>query len=165
MSKKITISVPDGLHEKMDKLRDSLNFSQVFQKAISELIQKKDDLKRRIKQDTDINEIVKRLKNEKAESEGGYFDKGKNNGLIWAKAAHYEELKFALIWDPQKGLPDNQNNEGELLKTYFANTIKKDGLMELDPKAKAGANDYVLTYFKGWKEGVQGFWDEIEDKI
>jgi len=41
MAKKITISVPDDLYEKMTEWKSSLNFSKVFQNAISVMIQKK----------------------------------------------------------------------------------------------------------------------------
>ena len=47
MVKRITVSVPDELHEKMEKWRSNFNFSKVFQNAVSGAIQKKEDFEKR----------------------------------------------------------------------------------------------------------------------
>ena len=72
MTKTITISVSDELHETMMKWKDSFNFSGVFQEAIAEKIQRKEDFQKRLKEVTeDMNETIERLKLEKEE----IFDK------------------------------------------------------------------------------------------
>ncbi len=164
MSKKITISVPDGLHKKMEQWRESFNFSQVFQKAVSDLIIRKEDLKKRIEKDSEMKEIISRLRKEKIESDGEYYERGRNDGFKWAKAAHYNELKFALAWDPCQGLPD-KTGEGQFLREHFEEIISKDNFLAHDNKTKKGVNEYTLSYFKGVKEGVQLLWDEIKKEI
>jgi hypothetical protein len=164
MSKKVTISVPDGLHQKMEKWRESFNFSQIFQKAVSELIKKREDLKKRIGKDTEIKEIIERLRKEKVESEGSYYEDGRSDGFKWAKAAHYNELIFAIAWDPRQGLPD-KIGEGQMLREYFSDTIKNDKFMEFNSQAKEEMNEYALTYITGFKEGLQLLWDEIKEKL
>ena len=41
MAQKITLSIPDMLHEKLTQWRSSFNFSKLFQEALTEAIQKK----------------------------------------------------------------------------------------------------------------------------
>ncbi len=45
MAQKITISVPDELHEKMQQWKDSFNYSGLFQDVVSKEIQRKEDEK------------------------------------------------------------------------------------------------------------------------
>ncbi len=164
MSKKVTISVPDGLHKKMEQWRESFNFSQVFQKSVSELIRKREDLKKRIDKDTEMKEIIERLRKEKLESDYNYYEEGRNEGFKWAKAAHYNELIFALAWDPRQGLPE-KTGEGQMLREYISDMIKNDKLMEFNSQAKEGLNEYALTYITGFKEGIHPLWDEIKEQL
>ena len=51
MVKRVTISVPDDLHEKMEKWREQFNFPQLFQKTIAAAIKNKEDFQNRLKGD------------------------------------------------------------------------------------------------------------------
>ena len=97
--KRTTISVPDKLYAKMDKWRRSINFSKEFQKHISRVIQRKEDLKERLKGDDEMQEIIERLRDEKTEALGDFSEMGFEAGLMWAKEAHYIEIQDALEWD------------------------------------------------------------------
>ncbi|MDY6903867.1 MAG: hypothetical protein SWH61_04200 [Thermodesulfobacteriota bacterium] len=160
MAKKITISVPEDLYEKMTKWRHSLNFSNVFQKAISAMIQKKEDFQTRLQDELDQSAIIERLRNEKAESENNYFDLGKKDGLKWAKNAHYDDLQYALRWTPG----DNPTHDN-ILGDYFDDRIKQDDIMDYAVGDPTSVNAFVETYIQGWKEGVQAFWDEVSEKL
>ena len=60
MSKKVSISVPDELHEKMAKWRKSLNFSKIFQDVVSNEIGKKENYLTKLKEnETPIDKIFK----------------------------------------------------------------------------------------------------------
>lgn len=48
MVKRVTLSVPDGLHKKMMAWRNSIIYSKEFQRHISKLIEKKEELKREV---------------------------------------------------------------------------------------------------------------------
>lgn len=161
MAKKMTLSVPDDLYEKMLKWKDSLNFSNVFQRAMSALIQKKEDFQARIQQELDQTAVLERLRKEKAESENNYFDVGKKEGLQWAKSAHYDDLQYALLW-----IPDDSPTHDKVLGHYFQEKINQDDIMDYavgsDPVC---VNEFVKTYLDGWKEGVVDFWNQIKDKI
>jgi hypothetical protein len=157
MAKKVTVSIPDLLHEKMEKWRQSFNLSKMFQDAITEAIQKKEDFQKRIQQDLDLCEIIDRLKKEKAQSECGYFDTGRSDGIAWAKRAHYDDLQYALGWD------DLGNAcKDEVLGEYFA---EKLGKIKRKDKRLEGINEYVSAYVKGWKKGLIEFWEEIKEKL
>ena len=107
MAKRVTVSIPDMLHEKMEKWRESFNLSKMFQDAVMEAIQKKEDFQKRIREDLDLHEIIERLRSEKARSEGNFFDSGRRDGLLWARLAHYDDLRYALDWhDVDNALKD-----------------------------------------------------------
>jgi hypothetical protein len=163
MSKKVTISVPDDLSEKMEKWRDHFNFSQVFQDAISSLIQKKEEFQKRLKGDHDMDAIVERLKREKSETEKNYFDDGKKDGLEWAKAAHYSDLQSAIGWEFNKGDDPRQCPDSDIAD-YFSEIIDEDPILHCEDYDNY-ANDALVSFIAGWKEGVEEFWNEIADKI
>jgi Arc/MetJ-type ribon-helix-helix transcriptional regulator len=157
MAKKVTVSIPDLLHEKMEEWRESFNLSKMFQEAVTEAIQKKEELQRRIREDLDLTQIVERLRTEKMQCEGNYHDSGKADGVVWAKTAHYEDLVYALGWyDFDSALKDR------VLGDYFQERQQKKRLMQV---TSAGINEYFRAYIEGWKSGVEQFWSEICDKL
>ncbi|WP_136808095.1 hypothetical protein [Desulfosediminicola flagellatus] len=157
MAKKVTVSIPDMLHEKMEEWRESFNLSKMFQDAVTEAIQRKEDLQKRIREDLDLNQIVDRLRQEKMQSEGNYYDSGKSDGVVWAKTAHYEDLMYALGWsDFDKVVED------EVFGDYFSLKKARNALMAVTPD---GINEYFRVYLEGWKNGVEQFWQEVQDKL
>ncbi len=157
MARKVTVSIPDLLYEKLERWRRSFNLSKMFQDAVAEAIQKKEDFQRRIKQDLDLGDVIERLRKEKAHSDGNLFDTGKQDGVLWAKSASYDDIIYALAWeDLEKGARDG------ILGPYFSEKIRKDRLMVINDD---GINEYVRIYIKGWKRGLTDFWDEIKEKL
>src|SRR5210317_1232842 len=98
MAKKVTVSIPDMLYEKMERWRRSFNLSKMFQDAVAEAIQKKEDFQKRLQEDLDLSDVIERLRSEKAQSEGNFFDTGKRDGVLWAKSASYDDIMYALNW-------------------------------------------------------------------
>jgi len=96
MAKKITLSVPESLYQKIENWRASFNLSQMFQDVVTDAIQRKEELQRRIAEDANLVEIVKRLRKEKQEAVARIMDRGIHEGLQWARIAHYDELCYAL---------------------------------------------------------------------
>lgn len=157
MAKKVTISIPDMLHEKLENWRESFNLSKMFQDAVSEAILKKEEFQKRIREDLDLGQIIERLRREKMQSEGNYLETGKNDGIVWAKTAHYDHLQYALHWS------DLQNAAKDaILGQYFNEMFSTEhffaGNTYRDP-------EYLLNYLKGWKQGVEYFWTEIKEKL
>ncbi|EKD38287.1 MAG: hypothetical protein ACD_75C00789G0002 [uncultured bacterium] len=157
MAKKVTISIPDMLHEKLETWRESFNLSKMFQDAVVEAIQRKEEFQKRIREDLDLGQIIERLRSEKMQSETNSLEAGKNDGIRWAKTAHYDDLQYALHWsDLENAAKDS------VLGHYFTTNASLSRLLQsntyCDPK-------YALSYLNGWKQGVEQFWEEIREKL
>ena len=157
MAKRVTVSIPDMLHEKMEKWRTSFNLSKMFQDAVAEAIQKKEDFQRRLKEDLDMGEIIERLRREKELSEGNYFDQGRQDGLLWARSASYSDILYALSWE------DRENAcQDRVLGHFFSQKAARSPRMQ--PSGDA-VNDCLRVYIDGWKKGLDEFWLEVKDKL
>ena len=162
MAKKVTISVPDELYERMKEWRSSMNFSQVFQRSISSMIRKKEALQEKLHEDFDFSSVVERLRREKAEFEANFMEEGKRAGLAWCRTAHYRELQYALAWNPGKNpLKD------EHLGDYFSHMLKKhsETFSITGRTAQKKFQRFIDTFLSGWKEGVEMFWNEVKDHV
>lgn len=157
MAQKITLSIPDILHEKLKKWRTSFNFSKMFQDTLTEAIQKKEAFRKRFSEDFDMSEIIKRLKHEKLIWEKKYYEIGKAEGLQWAKTAHYEDLLYVSQFDTTyrliSDLKMNQYFEQIYQSTDFVKYSNSDSL------------NHKQIFTNGWFKGVLEFWNQIEEKI
>ena len=162
MAKKITISVPDDLYEKMTEWKSSLNFSRVFQNAISGMIQKKETLTAKLRKEIDLSAVVARLKKEKIEFEFNITEWGKKDALEWCKTAHFRELQYALAWVSYEN-PDQDKELGDYFSHMFEKYKKQ--ITATGKKAQDAVGDFSEKYLKGWKEGVDLFWNEVKDKL
>jgi hypothetical protein len=173
MVKRITVSVPDELHEKMETWKNSFNYSKVFQEAISSAIQKKVEFKNRLKEKTTMEQVIERLKQEKTESNKDWFDQGKLDALDWAKAASYEDLLYAINWEPMNSIGATVSSydptQDENLGGYFQDILEieyKDVMRMIETgNYNYIPNDIFAAWEEGWVEGVSEFWGEIKNKI
>ncbi len=156
MAKKVTISIPDMLHEKLEKWRESFNLSKMFQDAVVDAIQRKEEFQKRIREDLDLGQIVERLRREKMQSERNSLEEGKTDGILWAKTAHYDDLQYALHWT---GL--EKSAKDPVLGHYFASNPTLTRLQQ----SSTYSDTYALSYLSGWKQGVLQFWEEIREKL
>ncbi len=157
MARKVTISIPEVLHEKMNEWRNSFNLSKMFQETLAEAISKKEAFQKRLMEDTSLSDIIDRLKKEKVLSEKNYFENGIKDGLKWAKSAHYDELQYAVFFAPEKN-PLNDSVLGD----FFKRVQKSDRMMAI---SEGLSNRYFESYIDGWKDGVSEFWKKIKDKL
>lgn len=157
MSQRITLSIPDMLHEKMEKWRQSFNLSKMFQDALAEAIHKKEEFQKRFQQESDISEIIERLKAEKKQSEGNYLENGRAEGLQWARVAHYDDLIYAAALDSSDEIASDPR-----LGTYFKDLLNS-GLFK--DTSRHNLEKYTRLFFDGWRKGVNEFWDEIKEKL
>lgn len=157
MAKKVTISIPDMLHEKLEQWRESFNLSKMFQDAVVDAIQKKEEFQKRIREDLDLGQIVERLRREKMQSETNSLEAGKNDGICWAKTAHYDDLQYALHWSE----PENVAKD-PVLGHYFTTNPT---LTRLTHNNTYSDTKYALSYLRGWRQGVAQFWEEIREKL
>jgi metal-responsive CopG/Arc/MetJ family transcriptional regulator len=157
MAKKVTISIPDMLHEKLEKWRESFNLSKMFQEAVSEAIQRKEDFQKRIREDLDLGQIIDRLRREKLQSEGNYLETGKKDGILWAKSAHYDHLRYALAWSDF-----DSATRDSILGPYFSEVFAANRLGGDDTYSRS---EYLKNYICGWKQGIEFFWHEIKERL
>ncbi len=157
MAQKVTLSIPDMLHAKLNKWRESFNLSKMFQETLLDAIQKKEEFQKRIMQDFDMSEIISRLKQEKSESEKNYLEMGINKGIEWAKRAHYEDLVYAVGFkDPYNIVKDSKFNY------YFNEIFNSDHLIKF---SQTNFNQHAKKFIDGWCKGVSDFYNEIKEKL
>lgn len=157
MAQKITLSIPDLLHEKLKEWRDSFNFSKMFQDALTDAIQRKEDFQKRFSEDFDMSDIIKRLQQEKLIWEKRFSKSGRNEGIKWARSAHYEELLYVINFEDTYKLTNDTK-----FKAYFEEIHNKN---ELGKYASDGAVDHELMFMEGWFLGVNDFWTQIKEQI
>ena len=157
MAQKITLSIPDLLHEKLKEWRTSFNFSKMFQEAVIDAIQKKEEFQKRFSKDYNMSEIIKRLKQEKLIWEKQYYKLGKEEGLRWAKTAHYEDLLYVLKLDATYKLISDPK-----MTDYFDKIYQSTGLVEL---SNSSSTDHEQMFIEGWFKGVFEFWNHVKEKL
>ena len=130
----------------------------------------------------DMASIIERLKKEKSESKSTYKQRGYEEGLRWARSAHYDDLRYVLGWNEKMPPGDNPD-----LHKYLLKIIKGDRFMEVMIEDGRGdqyafymppehdspphlrllswVNDYADAFLAGWKRGVIEFWSQVEKHL
>jgi hypothetical protein len=175
MSKIISISIPEKLHERLQNLKDKINVSKLCQDAILKEIKKIEDFRKRIHKSPKTDKIIERLSKEMNESEGLVYERGRKDGEQWAKTAHYDDLYGAVCKQEDEDIINSgpvDDLEPEILD-YLSEKHKirfggiDDYLDKVLPVKVHSHNWYIYTisYRRGWYEAILDFWNEIKDKI
>lgn len=157
MARKITLTVPDPLYQKIDKWRSAFNLSRIFQEAVSEAIRRKEDFQKRLGEESGFNEVIQRLKREKYSWEEKLFRNAEKEGRRWAARAHYEDLLVAA------SVPMDEIVHLPALQTPISETLEQ--LSHLPAAAAGELENFRETVLRGWKQGVNEFWEMVRDKI
>ncbi len=155
MAQKITLSIPDLLHEKLKAWRASFNLSKMFQEALTDAIQKKEEFQKRFSKDYNMSEIIKRLKQEKLIWEKQYYKLGKEEGLRWAKTAHYEDLLYVVEFNDTYKLISDSKMSDYFNKIYHSSELAKH----------SGSTDHEQLFIEGWSDGILEFWNHVKEKL
>ena len=157
MARKITLSIPDMLHEKLDEWRNSFNLSKMFQDAVSDAIQRKEEFQKRVSQEFDMPDVIFRLQKEKQAWVKQFYRLGRKEGERWGMSAHFEDLLYVLhIPDTYELVQDSR------LKVYFDNTLNRYGV---DRFTIDGKTDHKQMFLDGWKNGVKEFWNQVKEAL
>ena len=161
MTQKITLSIPDRLHEKLNEWRSSFNLSKMFQDALSDAIEKKEAFSRKLSEEFDMTQIINRLQQEKEQWLKNFYNAGRNRGFGWAQGAHYQDLLYVLDCD------DTCKGEQEIVrhsrfKSYFEDLYNAHDLTRY---TNQGGVDHEKTFLQGWFDGVNAFWNEVREHI
>lgn len=157
MAQKITLSIPDMLHEKLKEWRNSFNFSKMFQEAVTDAIQKKEEFQKRFSDDFDMAEIIKRLKEEKLTWIRQFYRTGRKEGHKWARSAHFEDLLYVL---------QTRNTyriiEESRFKEYFDTIININRVNQFPME---NMQEHRKMFLDGWFFGVTEFWNQVKEEL
>ena len=157
MAQKITLSIPDMLYEKLKEWRTSFNLSKMFQEAVADAIQKKEEFQKRFSKDHNMAEIITRLKQEKMIWEKQFYQLGREEGLKWARTAHYEDLLYVLRFSRACKLICDPKMSDYSTKIYESASLSQDQYP--DPEARE------MMFMDGWFSGVMEFWNHVKEKL
>lgn len=144
MAERITVTIPESLHRRLQAVKSRLNVSGLCQDAIEQAVRieeiKMKDLP--VKQ-----KVIERLRLEKQEANKEWKETGFNDGLKDAEHLSYED--FQAI--------ENIENAGELPKETY------DWVRENNFENYENLDEDI--YLEGWIEGALHFWNEIKDEL
>ncbi len=157
MAHKITLTVPDGIYLKIERWRSAFNLSRVFQEAIEEAIERKEEFQKRLAQDVSLADVVRRLRREKRNYERKTFRKAEEEGRRWASHAHYEDL-VVIAGTPVEEIADNQT-----VQIHVADAVRR---LSSDHERTFRSRDaFRETVVTGWHAGVRALWSAVEDRL
>jgi hypothetical protein len=91
---RLTVSVPQDLHERLDRWRENINISRICQEALERELRRLEELP----QDAIVlGDMVRRLSAEKADGDRQWFSQGVSDGMTWARGAAYVDLKSVAM--------------------------------------------------------------------
>lgn len=157
MARKITLTVPDRLYEKIDEWRTNFNLSRIFQDAVADAIRRKEEFQKRLDTENSLAEIVKRLRKEKTDFENRAFHEAEEAGRRWAAKAPYEDLLTAVH------TAEEEVETVPGLREQIAVTL--DQLSRLPAEVSSSFENLHQAVVRGWKHGVTAFWNIIQDRI
>lgn len=162
MTKKVTISVPDELHERMEKVRDSVNFSKVCQMALADKVSQVEHVEKILKGDADkMEQAIERLRREKQELESYWTKQGEKDGLFWAKDASYGELKHVVRFKEESEYqhdPALIDRSDEIFVDWLEAYIETQA-------EDLNDEDVWESWNLGFQDGVQAFWDKVKKEL
>ncbi len=161
----------------MQKWKDSLNFSGIFQEAISNRIEKKEEyenFKQQTKEDFDMDKTIEKLRKQRGEYRKQGFEAGQKDGYERAKNLDYDDIQYVLQYetlsDRLMKLDDRDFPnpcEDEVFGEYFTEIIKQQMGDNLSTWDNAGdlPDEYIVQFEAGFISGIKDFWNEIKDKL
>jgi len=161
MTKVISISIPDELHERLEQYKKDLNMSQLFREKVEEVLASKERIKNQIRGEVNMKQVLKRWDQEdKADKEEGY-KKGQVDGLEWASNAARKELKYLCeVFDPF----GQWNHEGlfgdKVVGEHFEQMFDEDENLGYEGEGLTDYNAYTRAWFDGFLEAARKFYDE-----
>ena len=155
--KKLTITIPSDLAERLEPWRDRMNISKLCSEAIEREIAVVADLPREVQEFTDV---ITRLRTERAEARKRDYWIGYEDGFTYAKGASEQDLVFyASIWESCKHLMRGKTLRTEDVELPRSEEVHLHEFMGDRKVIDAG------VYKVGWLDGLQTVWDVVEHKV
>jgi hypothetical protein len=140
------------LEKSIKNYRGKLNLSKIFARGVMEQISGK----KMIDSDTDLEDIIERLKEEKQEFKPDYFKMGRAEGFDLARSLSYAAIQHAL---QLKIEADSNPVEDKFLGKHFQEVMGREKFDETAPM-----HDFT-EYAAGFLNGIKDFWQLVKDKI
>lgn len=169
MVSRITVSLPDDLHDKLKEY--GVNPSKLFQSAAAKKVEDVEKWNSRLPKDESKDEMVERLRQQKAESESDDYEQGRTEGLEFAKNSDYSGLRAAInlindvrdFYAENSYIPQVMLFEDEYLGNYFNEYEHCGYKTTIDPAGRL--TDASVKWFEGWSDGVESLWDSLPDDL
>jgi predicted transcriptional regulator len=151
VAERITITVPDDLHKRLQEVKEKLNVSRICSRAIDEAIEL-EFLKLR----TDISDKEKAIERLRAEKKQEVSKTWKKKGFEEGVNDAQNTLRYSVI----KHIASSYKDETLERDSYFSRGIRhRIRRYSSDHEFEEGA------YKEGWSEGVAHFWEEVKDEL
>ena len=164
MVKKFSVGISDELAARLEPFKGRYSPTAVFQKAMEDQAEKLEALQKARKaieegmpEGDDMDAIIKRLEQERTESEDRSFNSGEKEGLAFAKIANYETLKYAAtVLAETCDLAERDLTRDSMLGDYFQNLIDDDDNL---------AGELSEKWLQGWAWSLRTFWDKLPSNL
>lgn len=147
-AQKITVSLSDGLYERLQAVKGEFNMSRVCQDAIEHAVWREEDRKKHYDSlEQKKAAAIKRLAAEKEEYNKQYEEEGRKEGYESATDMTYEQLLSVAVEEDYSAINEmvEQDKYGEHLYRRNDKTFNEE------------------AYTDGWVKGVKEFYEEIQD--
>lgn len=142
MAERITITIPENLHTRLQVVKDTLNVSRICQEALDTAI-RIEELKR--EESPNMDTLIERLQIEKEQDTASWKEEGVIQGQKDALTLCYKEFKE---------LESEQSISKDL-----TDWIKENHFQYMDSSIDEDA------YLEGWLEGVLSIWDKVKESL
>lgn len=150
VAERITITVPDDLHKRLQKVKEKLNVSRICSRAIDEAIEL-EELKLR----TDISDKEKAIERLRAEKKQEVSKNWKKKGFEEGVNDAQNTLQYRII----KKIASSSKEEILEQGSYFRGIRRRIHQYSSEHEFEEGA------YREGWIEGITHFWKEVKDEL
>jgi hypothetical protein len=164
VSERITITVPRGLFDRLQKVKDNINVSGVCQEGL-EMAISKEEIKNM--EGGEMEKLIERLKAGKVKSEKCDRDAGFQDGRKNAMQFEYQDFKvFERIHNEIESCGhdyDARSMFDDIINDCVDNPDEFFGEEWNEPVRKDGCDRII--FLEGYVEGVLDLWSEVSDKI
>jgi len=163
MAQRVTVTIPDGLHERLKKVKDHLNVSRVCQEAIDYEVRL---IEINSKEASGMEKLVDRLSLQAEQESKEWREQGVKDGQ--EGATNLDLADFRLFEKLEYG--DSGVMRIDLDNDFYSSSVFdyiKERWLEADYYRENGGpeGDSKEAYLEGWVEGALSVWAEIKVKI
>jgi hypothetical protein len=158
MSQRINISVPDELYQKIQHFKERLNMSRICRGAIIHAIHIEE---MRDQVDEDIEKLATVFREERKESNRGFFKEGFKDGMKDALRMDYERMSsVAFAQEDSEEVFEAGASEDSLEKRENAAFETATGII-----VGYAEDDARYFYVEGWADGFSDVWRRVCEKL